>query len=138
MKYIKSHKIFESISEELEDLKDICLEMEDDGFNVSFNSSLDDVDRHLLGFDGIQIIISNHVTWSHQNTQFEYSKISETLERIISYIVPLGYNYNIEFWRQKFTGGYWCSKKRKSIDGRDEIDESDKCLSYKMKIYTGL
>ena len=35
MKYMKTYKIFESLStDELEDIKDICIELEDKGFKV--------------------------------------------------------------------------------------------------------
>jgi hypothetical protein len=79
MKHIKSKKLFESITDyEISDIKDICLELGDKGFNVQVNS--------------VNIIpATKYNVWivkSIQDTyvEFLYSEVEEVIDRLKDYL----------------------------------------------------
>lgn len=74
MKHIKNKRIFEFNSEDiLSDIKDICLELRDDGYIIN----LGDIGPSKYNVN----IISNKYPGS-----FEYKSISEVMERIKEYL----------------------------------------------------
>src|ERR1035437_8360505 len=84
MKYIKSKKIFES-SEVVDTVKDICLELEDDGLNVEHftESSLIKGSNLLLNYNVIYISSTN---WVKGKETFKYSVVEEVIERLKEYL----------------------------------------------------
>jgi len=84
MKYIKTYKIFESESNEyLDDIKDILLELEDDGFRTRL--SIDKLDY--LSDNPIKFIaISNRLNGFSPYTPFEFVDIKDPLLRLREFI----------------------------------------------------
>src|ERR1035437_5653171 len=89
MKHLKTIRIFES-SEREEDIKDICLELEDDGFSVTYNSALGPI-------KAIGIKLQHHSSHSTlvsplkdygntDNTFFDYEQVKEVVDRIMLYL----------------------------------------------------
>src|ERR1035437_6571266 len=80
MKHLKTIRIFEAISEEVEDIKDICLELEDKGYTIyhrinnnrnSFTIRRDDMNTSSAYFP---------------YAYFLYSDVSEVVERLSDYL----------------------------------------------------
>lgn len=84
MKYIKSKKIFES-SEVVDTVKDICLEIEDDGLNVEHftESSLIKGRKEITNYNVIYISSTN---WVKGKETFKYSVVEEVIERLKEYL----------------------------------------------------
>lgn len=80
MKHIKSKRIFESRDEEfLEDIKDICLELQDEGFTVNFYN--DFATRLIIRkFDYQPPHLSNDAI------SFKYDEVTEVIERMKSFL----------------------------------------------------
>lgn len=79
MRHIKSKRIFES-SEITEDIKDICIDLEDEGFNISFLSGYPEIDVHN------RLDINK---CSHQGPYFKffnYKEVEETINRLKDYL----------------------------------------------------
>jgi uncharacterized protein (UPF0335 family) len=80
MKYLKSYKIFESNKEIIvSTLRDICLELEDNGFLFNFNSESDD--------NKIEYVIHR---LDYERFRFT-DDVSEVLDRIYQYMRELGW-----------------------------------------------
>lgn len=87
MKHLTTYKIFES-TEELElitSLKDIALDSEDEGFTVKITTAT--VPRS-LGHRPLKVLCANFTfrDYLEKNKQFEYIEISETVDRMDSYM----------------------------------------------------
>lgn len=87
MKHIKTKKIFESdVYETKEDIRDICLELEDSGFKISHSD-------YTFGDDNIHrgnVIITKGqegaADLSGFAETFKYSEVSEVVDRLEDYI----------------------------------------------------
>jgi len=103
MKYLKAYKLFESI--DIDDLKDICLELEDDGFYIKFpviRNNVDNiVDLRILrksnkgGYYPMAASADDEfiadddgfiVRYIDIYEDFRYNDVSETVERIKDYL----------------------------------------------------
>jgi hypothetical protein len=105
MKHIKSYTLFESLDlnsewsqsvltdEVWNDISDILLELEDDGFVAT---------KHLHDFkkvsnklceDVIEIVVNKHST-----EYFNYEEVKDTFMRLIDYLEPYGWNYSILYF----------------------------------------
>jgi hypothetical protein len=99
MKYLKEFKIFETIGySELTDdmwneISDILLELEDDGFVVSQHISDVEQVSNKLCHDVVEIVV-NKTSMS----DFSYSEIEEVFRRLIDYLKPYGWNYSILYF----------------------------------------
>jgi hypothetical protein len=80
MKHLKTIRIFES-SEREEDIKDICLELEDDGFSVTYNSALGPIKAI-----GIKLQHHSSHNGNTDNTFFDYEQVKEVVDRIMLYL----------------------------------------------------
>jgi hypothetical protein len=78
MKHIKTHKLFESTERE-EDIKDICLELEDEGFNIEYNNVLDPV-------KSIGINVPYREGAGVISEFFDYDQVKEVVDRIVLYL----------------------------------------------------
>jgi hypothetical protein len=105
MKHIKSYTLFESLDlnsewsqsvltdEVWNDISDILLELEDDGFVAT---------KHLHDFkkvsnklceDVIEIVVNKEST-----KNFNYEEVKDTFMRLIDYLEPYGWNYSILYF----------------------------------------
>ena len=83
MRHLKSYKIFEAIDDLVESLQDICLDLEDDGFEVLVNRVLIPNDqRKALTSDKSQFI---RVRIANNNT-FYYREILDTVDRMTMFM----------------------------------------------------
>lgn len=99
MKHLKTFKIFETIGySELTDemwneISDILLELEDDGFVVSQHiSDVEKVSNKLCN-DIIEIVVNKN-----SMSDFSYSEIEYVFRRLIDYLIPYGWNYSILYF----------------------------------------
>lgn len=89
------------------DLKDICLELTDEGFSVEINDFNDDYMKDYFPGVLIKILINRHrfasVTFINnrpnisKNFLFNFSQISDAVERIIDYSDSCGYPIEIKY-----------------------------------------
>ena len=105
MKHIKSYTLFESLDlnsewnqsvlndEVWNDISDILLELEHEGFIASRN--LHDFKKvsNKLCEDVIEIIVNKHST-----EDFNYEEVKDTFMRLIDYLEPFGWNYSILYF----------------------------------------
>ena len=99
MKHLKTYKIFETIGySELTDemwneIFDILLELEDEGFATS--QDISDVKRvsNKLCEDVIEIVVNKKST-----EDFSYNEVEDVFRRLIDYLEPYGWNYSILFF----------------------------------------
>jgi len=83
MKHLKSYKIFESIEEEISDIKDIFLDLEDKDFSIHIRKYHND-----LGLS-VSMTYPNHGT---QALDFKLSDVVDCVKRANEYMNSLGYN----------------------------------------------
>src|ERR1035437_1133952 len=90
MKHLKTIRIFEAISEEVEDIKDICLELEDKGYTIyhrinnnrnSFTIRRDDMNTS-SAYERSRLIQAVYFPYAY----FLYSDVSEVVERLSDYL----------------------------------------------------
>lgn len=97
MRYLKTYKLFENQSDipyELwDDISDILIELEDEGFATS--KHFDDVKKvsNKLCEDVIEIVVNKQST-----EDFSYTDIEEVFKRLIDYLTPYGWNYSILYF----------------------------------------
>lgn len=87
MKHIQSKRLFESIESE-EDIKDICIELEDDGFSIT-HFDRDEFTFTVgsgLGHPGTRLLIIELLNSNHQLTEFKYKRVEEVINRIKDYL----------------------------------------------------
>ena len=78
MKYLRGYKLFESLStDEKEDIKDILLELEDDGFSIEF-------DTREVGY--LSYPHNYYYVTIERKIEFKYSDVSEVIERLKDYL----------------------------------------------------
>ena len=93
MKYLKLYESFESTSEVLNTINDICLELEDKGFEVNQSKLLESDSLVIITIRKADAYVdSNGVKIG---TSFKYDEIEEVVERIKDYIVSLGIERDI-------------------------------------------
>lgn len=100
MKYLVNYKIFEnnSLNYLLSDISDILLELKDIGFNTEVNNHK----------DMIEITISKnkyYMRYGGRTSEFRYSEIEDTVDRLIDYISQNNMVSTINFGRNT-KGGY--------------------------------
>jgi hypothetical protein len=89
MKHIKTYKIFESLlpkesvnetlsPDEISDIKDICLELEDKGYSIQFNTT--------PTTNGYYIVMIEKITEYPYNDGFVYNDVEEVVDRLQDYI----------------------------------------------------
>jgi hypothetical protein len=146
MIYLKSYKIFESISDEIDDIKDIYQELIDDRFNIhikNYNKSSDIfsayegyIERYYLRSfinnpfiyhekpyfrDIIYIKITKdaeNLPYDMRNrSEFKYDEVSEYFERSIDYMTSNGWNHVIE---NRYNG---------SVDGSVGLQYDINCIN---------
>lgn len=84
MKYIKLYKIFES--NDFDQLKDVFLDLSDEGYDVSFYTGKDDNGR-----DDFRVVIK-------KDKKFNFESIlCETLQRSVLVVTDLGYRYQATY-----------------------------------------
>ena len=97
MKHLKKFKLFENHSEVTDeiwnDISDILIELEHEGFIVS--RDLHDFKKvsNKLCEDVIEIIVNKRTT-----EYFNYEEIKDTFMRLIDYLEPYGWNYSILYF----------------------------------------
>lgn len=105
MKHIKTYEGFKTPNKEIFDtMKDILLDLEDDGYHVSFSNS-DGVNLNRLAFipplkDMIVTVCTWHGSmdnWRESIKSFEYSEIKDVFYRLIVYMMSEGYGFKISF-----------------------------------------
>jgi hypothetical protein len=96
MKYLKKYESLDSSKSEgnLEFLRDMSLELGDDGFNVFFSCPNpgqlgSDLKRYSGDHDDIKVLIQ-------KSSRFDYNDIKSTLLSMISYMESEGYSIKIE------------------------------------------
>lgn len=87
-------------SDIIQNIKDICLELQDDGFTVTHEYT--PKKKHIF-------FISKGDTL----TFFKFDQISEVVERIVEYLEPL--KYHVEFEILKFKSSYWDEKTLREL-----------------------
>lgn len=117
MKHLKSYKIFESFTsgewsqsvltdEVWNDISDILLELEDDGFVTN---------KHLIDFkkvsnklceDVIEIVVNKRTT-----DDFNYEEVKDAFMRLIDYLEPYGWNYSILYFGKSHFIEFECGGK---------------------------
>jgi|ERR1035437_391091 hypothetical protein len=116
MKHLKDRKVFEDKSQTekdteliIPDLKDICLELDDEGFDISFS-------YHETSGNPYTATYVYHVCISKNKTLYVYNdQVKEVCERIKDY---LGDNF-IEIYVRPIVGEYYKGNKIPEImDGR--------------------
>lgn len=84
MRYIKLYKIFES--NDFDHLKDVFLDLSDEGYDVSFYTGKDDNGR-----DDFRVVIK-------KDKEFNFESIlCETLQRSVLVMTDLGYRYQATY-----------------------------------------
>lgn len=78
MKYLKSIKLFES-NNDINDIKDICLELEDEGFTI-----VDYIYKH-NDTDEVRIIRESGEEGAHK-ARFKYKDVDEVVTRLKRYL----------------------------------------------------
>ena len=99
MKHLKTYKIFETIGySELTDemwneIFDILLELEDEGFATS--QDISDVKKvsNKLCEDVIEIVVNKKST-----EDFSYNEVEDVFRRLIDYLEPYDWNYSILYF----------------------------------------
>jgi|ERR1035437_3657378 uncharacterized protein (UPF0335 family) len=84
MRHIKTYKVFESNKIDIEDIKDILMELEDQGFIVGIKEGDSDYYNRVRG----DIII----TIAKRNSFFNTSEVEEYVDRVFEYIKSIGFN----------------------------------------------
>ena len=108
-------KLFEnkSIDDDVETLRNILLEVEDDGFKTSvFKIEVESyIDKSLYL---IELEISKDQMW--RNMPFEFTEISDCVYRIVDYMESVGYKTNI------WIGNDFNSLTGSSLKSLDELE----------------
>lgn len=99
MKHIKPKKIFESITDDLDlpnnikqDIRDICLEAEDNGFRINCESGITNYDSSIDRICKIKKFTCIYFRKKKYNHFFKYKEIQDVMERIRDYLKSEGYN----------------------------------------------
>ena len=103
MKHIKTYKIFDgyilkpgvysySISDFIEEINDICLELEDEGYTATIYT-----EKEYPYFDGIIIMASK----SHQPDYFNFDKVKEVFDRLDRYMKSNGFKSRLELYQNQ-------------------------------------
>lgn len=99
MKYLVKYKIFENLLNYLlSDISDILLEVRDMGFNTQVDTNQ----------DIIEITISknkHYMRYGGRTSEFRYSEIEDTVDRLIDYISQNNMVSTVNFGRNT-KGGY--------------------------------
>jgi hypothetical protein len=99
MKYLVNYKIFENLLNYLlSDISDILLEVRDMGFNTHVDTNQ----------DIIEITISknkHYMRYGGRTSEFRYSEIEDTIDRLIDYISQNNMVSTVNFGRST-KGGY--------------------------------
>lgn len=95
MNHLKTYRIFESIESE-EDIKDICLELEDIGFIISHHLAhgailidaigIASYDRVVNSSDTVMCLCINMAGPENSTKDFKYSEVGEVVERLKDYL----------------------------------------------------
>lgn len=99
MRYLKSYKKFETIGhteltdEMWQDMSDILLELQDEGFLISKDIADSKKVGYKLCHDVVEIVVDNH---SKQG--FSFNKIEEPIRRLIDYMSQLKWNYSLMYF----------------------------------------
>jgi len=103
MKYLKSYKIFESLDsifggsqyadEVWNDISDILLELEDEGFLVTKEFINIRMVSNKLCEDVIEIVVNKNSTEG-----FRYEEVKDTFMRLIDYLKSYDWNYSILYF----------------------------------------
>jgi len=110
MKHIKHYKIFESSDDVLDDIKDICLELEDKGFTIQYldtpiiNGNESDYNVILIEK---KVNSTNHRGVFQSNftrVAYNFVEVEEVANRIKE---VLGYRYISSSFRPRRSGGEW-------------------------------
>ena len=122
MKHLKTYKIFETIGySELTDemwneIFDILLELEDEGFATS--QDISDVKRvsNKLCEDVIEIVVNKKST-----EDFSYNEVEDVFRRLIDYLEPYGWNYSILYFGKFSYIEFECGGEHPlaKVDGRN-------------------
>jgi len=82
MKYLKYFENMNDVSSVKEDIKDICLELEDIGFDIYVERGLDWLDNENF----IPYIIKIYKKLDEEEEYFNYSDVEEVIERLKDYL----------------------------------------------------
>jgi hypothetical protein len=91
MKWLKTYESHHKLSDDIiQNLKDICLELTDQGFGIAINS---DLPKSLLSSPPFSNKINLTIlkSSSNGNKEFLYKEISEVVERISDFMDSRGY-----------------------------------------------
>jgi hypothetical protein len=109
MKYLVNYKIFENLLNYLlSDISDILLEVRDMGFNTQVDTWTATDACGLTNQDIIEITISknkHYMRYGGRTSEFRYSEIEDTVDRLIDYISQNNMVSTVNFGRST-KGGY--------------------------------
>ena len=133
MKHITTYKLFESskFQDVLDNLSDIFLDMEDEGYK-SIVQEIPVCQKYDLS--GIEVWMLKPVTLGDTTSpltnlyynSFSFVKVKEVFERMVRYMESKGWTSELEYFVVKFTGGYWTSFEGKS---------TEKHICYRIRFY---
>jgi hypothetical protein len=91
MKYLKT---YESVKkhEILQNIEDICLELNDNGFSYHINKNY----RGRVPYESTQFDIEIRKGTDYDPSGFKWSEIEDVVERLKSYLIPIGYDWSYD------------------------------------------
>lgn len=139
MKHLKTYKKFETIGyteltdEMWEDISDILIELEDEGYRVT--KDVEDVKRieNKLCEDVIEVTIDRYTE------KFSFSRIEEQVRRLIDYMLSKGWNYSLmchigyAYHSFECGGSHELAKVEKSFRSGSERDLHRSLVNNKVK-----
>lgn len=104
MKHLTKYKLFESVSKKehdeiIETLEDIGLDLKDDGYGIR-------VHGNYVHNGSSKIVVDVHLTKGGSYVPIKYREVKETFDRMDSYMKSIGFKSHLEYFIQKFSGGY--------------------------------
>lgn len=99
----------------IDNIKDILVDVEDDGFQVS-----------IMPFYRQKFLLIN----IFQKRVFEFSEIKDSVSHLLSFMKEEGYDYNIQYYSDLFD----CEMKLRSVDDFNLFDNNLKYLKLKFDL----
>jgi hypothetical protein len=120
----KDTKLFESSEEftrdtieEFDDLKDICLDIEDDGYkSIVMKKFRNTSEVEVWMLKPVTLGDITHPLSSLYYNSFSFVKVKEVFERMERYMKSKGWTSKLEYYNVKMTGGYWTEFEGKSAE----------------------
>jgi hypothetical protein len=142
MRYLKKYKLFETskITQEFQDeISDILLELQDEGFFTVVKSPADSdskvpgkMDKYFTEVSDMSIEI---IVYKDYKVDFKYSEIEDVFNRIIDYLTPYQFKYFIFYLSEYYSYQFININEIPDIKGKISSPES---LAYKIILYKKL